>query len=108
MQPIDKGYTTKTYEEGDRVEAQLGKSLNAQTLAVVEFEYQGSVTNNTHIKAHSDVDLLALHAHFHTIQPPGKPTFVYQLYKETQELVDDINKGLSRSFRKLAEARVSY
>ena len=31
-----------------------------------------------------------------------------QLYKETQELVDDINKGLSRSFRKLAEARVSY
>jgi hypothetical protein len=31
-----------------------------------------------------------------------------QLYKETQELVDDIAKGLSRSFRKLAEARVSY
>jgi len=44
----------------------------------VEFEYQGSVTNNTHIKAHSDIDLLALHAHFCTVQPPGKPTFLYQ------------------------------
>jgi len=31
-----------------------------------------------------------------------------QLYKEIQELEDDIAKGLSRSFRKLAEARISY
>jgi hypothetical protein len=31
-----------------------------------------------------------------------------QLYNESKELVDDISKGLSRSFRKLAEARVSY
>ena len=31
-----------------------------------------------------------------------------QLYRETQDLVDDISKGLGRSFRKLAEARVSY
>lgn len=78
MQPIDKEYTKNTYEEGDRVKAQLDKSLNTQGAAVVEFEYQGSVTNNTHIKAHSDIDLLALHAHFYTIQPPGKPTILYQ------------------------------
>jgi len=78
MQPIDKEYTNKTYEEGDRVKAQLDKSLNAQVPAVVQFEYQGSVTNNTHIKAHSDIDLLALHAHFYTVQPPGKPTLLYQ------------------------------
>lgn len=78
MQPIDKEYTNNTYEEGDRVKAQLDKSLNTQGAAVVEFEYQGSVTNNTHIKAHSDIDLLALHAHFYTIQPPGKPTILYQ------------------------------
>jgi hypothetical protein len=78
MQPIDKEYTNKTYEEGDRVKAQLDKSLNTQAAAVVEFEYQGSVTNNTHIKAHSDIDLLALHAYFCTIQPPGKPIILYQ------------------------------
>lgn len=77
MQPIDDEYTTKTYEEGDRVKAQLDKALN-QPRQTAEFEYQGSVTNNTHIKAHSDIDLLALHAAFYSIQPPGKPAFVYQ------------------------------
>jgi hypothetical protein len=78
MQPIDKEYTNKTYEEGDRIKAQLDKSLNTQVALVVDFSYQGSVTNNTHIKAHSDIDLLALHAQFYTVQPPAKPTSVYQ------------------------------
>jgi hypothetical protein len=31
-----------------------------------------------------------------------------ELYNEIQDLLSDINKGLARSFRKLAEARVSY
>jgi hypothetical protein len=30
------------------------------------------------------------------------------LYTEVQDLVNDISKGLSRSFRKLADARVTY
>jgi hypothetical protein len=72
MQPIEQEYTDKTYEEGDRIKAQLDKSLNTPAGSVVEFEYQGSVTNNTHIKAHSDIDLLALHAQFFTIQSPGR------------------------------------
>src|SRR5579863_5137093 len=63
MQPIDDEYTKNTYEEGNRVKAQLDKALN-QPRQTAEFEYQGSVTNNTHIKAHSDIDLLALHAYF--------------------------------------------
>jgi hypothetical protein len=31
-----------------------------------------------------------------------------QLHKEAQDLVDEINKGLARSLRKLNEARISY
>jgi hypothetical protein len=77
MQPIDKQYTENTYAEGNRVKDQIDTSLN-QSGVLVEFEYQGSVTNNTHIKAHSDIDLLALHNWFYTVQPPGTPTNPYQ------------------------------
>jgi hypothetical protein len=77
MQPIDPEYTQNTFEEGERVKSQLDRGLN-QPFTTAEFEYQGSVTNDTHIKAHSDIDLLTLHAGFYTIQPPGVPAFVYQ------------------------------
>lgn len=78
MQPIDAAYTKQTYEEGDRVKAQLNKSLNTDWESIVEFEYQGSVTNDTHIRVHSDVDLLTLHTGFRTIEPPGRPASPYQ------------------------------
>jgi hypothetical protein len=77
MQPIDTEYTDSTYQEGNRVKEQLNKSLNTPARAVAEFEYQGSVTNNTHIRAHSDIDLLTLHAQFYTIQPPARPLIPY-------------------------------
>ena len=77
MQPIDKEYTSKTFEEGGRVKAQLAKALNQPT-KTAEFEYQGSVTNDTHIKVHSDLDLLVLHTYFWSVQPPGTPTNPYQ------------------------------
>jgi hypothetical protein len=76
MQPIEKEYTANTYAEGDRVKSQL-QNLNSLK-ETVEFEYQGSVTNDTHIKAHSDIDLLALHAGFFSIQPPGSPISPYK------------------------------
>lgn len=56
MQPIDPEYTKNTYREGDRVRNQLETNLSM----VCEYEYQGSVTNDTHIRARSDIDLLTL------------------------------------------------
>jgi hypothetical protein len=97
MQPIDQEYTNRTYEEGERVKAQLDRALNARS-STVEFEYQGSVTNDTHIKAHSDIDLLALHTWFYTIQPPGKPTVVYQ-----GDVIADL-KNLRASCAKVLES----
>ena len=76
MQPIEKEYTANTYAEGDRVKSQL-ETLNTLE-PIVGFEYQGSVTNDTHIKAHSDIDLLAIHNKFFSVQPPGTPIYPYK------------------------------
>src|SRR5439155_26623062 len=34
-------------------------------------------TNNTHIRAHSDVDLLTVESRFYTVQPPNSPASTY-------------------------------
>jgi hypothetical protein len=71
MKPIDREYTENTIAEGDRVKNQLNKGLNSPS-AQAEFRYQGSVTNDTHVKVHSDLDLVVIDNDFVTIQPPGK------------------------------------
>ena len=56
MQAIDPEYTANTFREGDRVKNQLATHLSE----TCDFEYQGSTTNDTHVKAKSDIDLLVL------------------------------------------------
>lgn len=62
MQPIDAQFTENTFKEGIRVWDQLAKSLPVKYCA--EFDFQGSVTSDTHIRIHSDIDLLALNGCF--------------------------------------------
>jgi hypothetical protein len=62
MQQIDPNYTKKTFEEGARVKTMLLEHLPPRYQ--VTFDYQGSVTSDTHIRAYSDIDLLALHGGF--------------------------------------------
>jgi hypothetical protein len=76
MQPIDKEYTQKTFDEGDRIKSQLHSQLNAVT-EQAEFRYQGSVSNDTHIKVHSDLDLLVIDQDFVSIEPPATPTIPF-------------------------------
>ena len=76
MQPIDKEYTKKTFEEGDRIKNQLSGELVALA-EQVDFRYQGSVSNDTHVRVHSDLDLLVIEKAFETIEPPTKPLVVY-------------------------------
>ncbi|MDR3600354.1 MAG: hypothetical protein P4L49_07730 [Desulfosporosinus sp.] len=76
MMPVSETYTQNTYEQGERVKSQLLKNLDSAYN--VKFEYQGSVTNNTHIKAHSDIDILTLHGWFYTLQHPLKPVSPYK------------------------------
>jgi len=77
MQPIDPEYTQRTIEERARVEKQLDDGFRAGRLDV-QFDYQGSVPNDTHIRAHSDVDLLTVDSRFYNMQLPNLPTVVYQ------------------------------
>ena len=74
MQPIDEAYTSATFKEGERVLNQLQKNLTIEC----EFEFQGSVTNDTHIKARSDIDLLTLIKSFYGLEPPQTPFNPYK------------------------------
>ncbi|WP_370153282.1 hypothetical protein [Ferrovibrio sp.] len=59
MAELDDSYTRKSYEEGDRVINQLKSKLGEAGLPV-DFEYQGSVPLNIHIRFQSDIDVLVL------------------------------------------------
>ncbi|MEX0704713.1 MAG: hypothetical protein WD069_21625 [Planctomycetales bacterium] len=77
MARVDPRYTEITYEEGDRIRNQLEKALNAAD-ATCEFEYQGSVASDIHIKSYSDIDLLAITSRFWTLEPPQRPSHPYK------------------------------
>lgn len=76
MQPIDPDYTRTTIVERQRVEDRLREGFSRAGLAV-SFDYQGSVTNDTHIRAYSDVDLLTVEEQWVTIEPPNVPATRY-------------------------------
>lgn len=77
MQPIDSEYTKNTYKESERIQNQLTQPL--LNLGVeVEYKHQGSVENNTHIKAHSDIDTLVIHKAFVSLEPPQQPQSPYK------------------------------
>lgn len=76
MEPVDQKYTMNTFDQGKRVINQLSKLKDEGYN--FSFEYQGSVVSNTHIKAHSDIDILVLHAGFFTLESPLKPEYPYK------------------------------
>jgi len=76
MRPVDPKYTKRLAEQGDRVENQLTKQLR-DDYPGLEFRRQGSVSNLTHIKYYSDVDVLTIIDKFHTVEPPNLPRNPY-------------------------------
>lgn len=98
MNPVDLRYTNNTIAEGERVKNQLSKLKDNGFN--VEFRYQGSVTNNTHIKAHSDIDVLTLHSGFYTLEAPQKPSYPYagDPVKDLCELREECYSILSSAF----------
>jgi hypothetical protein len=59
-----------------RVANQVDRALKAHDVHV-DFDHQGSVTNDTHIRLHSDVDLLVLPRHFVFVRAPLVPDRPY-------------------------------
>lgn len=86
MSPVAPRYTERLVEQGDRVENQLRTRL-AELYPALGFRRQGSVSNNTHIKFHSDVDVLVIIDKFHTVEPPLQPSNPYQ-GNPNQDLID--------------------
>ncbi|MBS1960496.1 MAG: hypothetical protein JST80_13545 [Bdellovibrionales bacterium] len=65
MEEVSKQQTEIVTRTGERVRSQLEDFLNAKGF-FPSFDYQGSVTNNTHIKIHSDIDLLVVTGRYFT------------------------------------------
>jgi hypothetical protein len=77
MAEIDPDYTRKTYSEAERVQNQIDAGMKRNSLGS-EFEYQGSITKNTHIRAYSDIDVLTLEKRFVDLEAPQTPANPYK------------------------------
>lgn len=69
MLPVAKNYTQQIISNRNSIENTL-RQMNDGIYrdANLDFDYQGSVTNNTHIRRNSDVDLLVICNYFITLQ----------------------------------------
>jgi hypothetical protein len=61
MKSVGQEYTDKTIQAGSMVKQHLKTGLTD-----VDYEYQGSVMTNTHIKGYSDIDLVCISSKFYT------------------------------------------
>lgn len=96
MQPIDPEYTKNTFVQGDRVKSQLKQRLTQEC----DFEYQGSTTTDTHIKARSDIDLLMIYKGWTWLEPPQVPPNPYHGVPadDIRKLRDDAGAALRAAF----------
>lgn len=77
MAPVDLRYTERLADQGNRIQNQLEKRLY-DDYPGLEFHRQGSVSNYTHIRFNSDVDVLVIIDKFFTVEPPLKPKNPYK------------------------------
>jgi len=76
MEAVSKEYTDNTYKQCDRVIEQLKGNIS-ESHQGLEFEYQGSVPLNVHIKKHSDIDLLVATGRYHVVKSPVSVVYPY-------------------------------
>ncbi|GEM_PF-446467 len=102
MEPVTDEYTQKTFSEAERVQSQITDGIRTAggVIQSVKFDYQGSVPSNTHIKVHSDLDILVIHDEFYYGDPMVAPKIPYygEPYKELKELRTNIFNRLSSRF----------
>ena len=93
MQGVEPAYTRNTILAGDKVKAHLKK--NSPNL---DYEYQGSVMSNTHIKGYSDIDLVQLCDRFYEHDLKSKFTEEYRqdtlTESQRQSLLEIINGSI--------------
>ncbi len=99
MQPIDAEYTRNTFGESERIQNQLTAGY-LRKLLKVDYEHQGSVTSDTHIKAHSDIDLLVVETRFISLEHPLQPSSPYKgdPFQDLMELRTEAEQTLRQAF----------
>lgn len=75
MEEVNPEYTSISFQEGERVAAQLRARL--PSIYGIVSKFQGSVPLNVHIEGVSDVDLLVLRTDFCTVDPLGPKANTY-------------------------------
>lgn len=86
MSPVAPALTRRLTADGDRVENQLKQRL-AYAYPALQFRRQGSVSNNTHIKYYSDVDVLVIIDKYEMLESPQQPPVRYN-GDVNQDLID--------------------
>jgi hypothetical protein len=94
MQPIDPEYTKNTFAQGDRVKSQLQQRLTIGC----DFEYQGSITTDTHIKARSDIDLLMIRQGWFWLDGPNNSPYQGDPKEDMRALRRQASTALSNAF----------
>ncbi len=99
MLAVDTEYTKLTFDECDRVQGQVKAACDNNSVGV-SFRHQGSVTNDTHIRFYSDIDLLAITDKYHDLQVPLEPTSPYKgdPMADLKEIRKIVEERLTTSF----------
>lgn len=105
MEGVDAEYTKKTFEAGNKIKDHLKRNYPN-----LDYEYQGSVMCNTHIKGHSDIDLLQITGSFYSHENKAKFDEKYKSdfpsldFSQKQKLLNVINGtpflGVNEDLRK--------
>jgi len=77
MSEIDPTYNKNTYTASENIRSNLTPGLLKEGLTV-EYRHQGSIETNTHIKIHSDIDVLVFTDKYVNMEPPLIPTNPYE------------------------------
>lgn len=76
MKPIENSYTQNTIKAAENIQNNLKEKLKSEYN--LTFRHQGSTITNTHIKIHSDIDILVFTDSFETLENPQIPSNPYQ------------------------------
>lgn len=94
MKGVEPEYTQKSKEAGEKVKDHLKKVLDD-----VVYKYQGSVMTNTHIKGHSDIDLLAISDRFYSWNRRGVSNLLNNPARVSQHSPNSIQKLIKENSR---------
>ncbi len=87
MKGVEPEYTQRSRDAGEKVKDHLSKELKDVT-----FRYQGSVMTDTHIKGHSDIDLLTICDKFYSYDSSGISDILNNVERKSKFYTSTINK----------------